>query len=219
MADGRVRDKMWTQEQITEMWENLMVEFTQYSDHSLNFSLHKEESMSDFLDTQNVKTCLIKANPNLGKEEPTDNNKDYYILDCEHGYAEEEEDNESEGEHAYTRWFTHIEQLAEEIVDGNLLEHALHLNDYVMELVGECSAFKDVYNINILLKEIANKSLEANEKQTHPDAGYYIDVFHDGFLVSYMMEVKDDEENVPPEQGYAPEAVTAAWICMKKPQE
>lgn len=65
--------------------------------------------MLDFLDMQNVKICLIKVNFNLGKEEFIDNNKDYYILDCEYGYVEEEEDNESEGEYVYIRWFIYIE--------------------------------------------------------------------------------------------------------------
>lgn len=204
---------MWPQEQTDELWDQMMKEFIHYTDKEFHFSNHKEEYLSDVLSDDTVKKCFIKLNPEKDTTaESSANDKDLYILDCEHDGKEE---------HGYTRWFSQIKQLAEEIVDGNLLKHALSLPDYTMELVSECSDFLDVYNINILLKEVAEKAMAANAEFDNDDAGYHIDLFTDGFLITYFIELKDvnEYEEEGEEMDQTPLVTSAAWICMRKPQE
>ena len=156
--------------------------------------------------------CLIRKNQNQGKRYPVDNNEDGFRFDSPENLQV---------------WFSTPQQLAELIVRDTIMDYTMYNTEErtkCIRIEGRCLEYRDVYNLKLVLNEMKSIMETENEVSYGEKDGYYLDVYQDGVLLTFMSFGEDDDEEEEQQTNYFDDAPTpiiraSIFICKPKPVE
>ena len=173
----------FSEEEINQAWNALVNEFVEDERCSKYPNQNFLEDIGDLI--HNFEKCLIRKNENQGKPYPVDNNEDGFRFDSLENLQV---------------WFSTPQQLAEFIVRDAIIDYTAHNTEEKTKSIrieGRCMEYRDVYNLKLLLNEMKFIMDIENEIEHIEKAGYYMDLFKDGVLLTLMTygdEEEDEEE-------------------------